>query len=86
MCWQCNEVMDLHSGYKMEINAPLFKDAEHICIVVRIDDKELWQLPCGHSLNDLKDVPCPCGDPKHWLVKIDRDIIKKTIGCLIKAI
>lgn len=49
-----------------------------------LDDKEeeimrdvnnTW-LPCGNrnnfaSINDipLYDVPCPCGNPNHWLVK-----------------
>lgn len=34
------------------------------------------EMPCGETLTyetpddvSLKDVPCPCGDPNHWLVK-----------------
>lgn len=33
-------------------------------------------IPCGgrisyHTLEDIpsEDVPCSCGDPKHWLIK-----------------
>ena len=40
--------------------------------------KPLWELrmPCGNVSRygnpddfPLEDVPCPCGDPKHWLVR-----------------
>ena len=32
------------------------------------------ELSCGHSvklkMEDLKrDIPCPCGNPNHWIVK-----------------
>ena len=38
-------------------------------------------MPCGEKLEfktfddilvqELKDVPCPCGDPTHWLIKCE---------------
>lgn len=39
----------------------------------------IWiELPCGNSLfcktaDDIprQDTPCPCGNPNHWLVKIE---------------
>lgn len=32
------------------------------------------KMPCGHFVilkpEDLKrDIPCPCGNPDHWIVK-----------------
>jgi len=34
------------------------------------------EMPCGEATSygrgefPFEDVPCPCGDPNHWLVKI----------------
>jgi len=37
-------------------------------------------LPCGNSIKCVSvdelpkhNVPCPCGNPKHWLVYYDRE-------------
>jgi hypothetical protein len=44
---------------------------EYICI----------SLSCGNSLSlkagdvlPSEDIPCPCGDPNHWLVKFEQRI------------
>ena len=42
----------------------------------------ICDMPCGNSLKlrsykeirqlPIKDVPCPCGDPTHWLIRYKR--------------
>lgn len=30
-----------------------------------------FKLSCGNSVGLLHSVPCPCGNPSHWLLKIE---------------
>jgi len=51
-----------------EFKGTLFNPDEPLGIRIR--------LPCGNMLDikqrrdiPLQDMPCPCGNPEHWLVK-----------------
>ncbi len=35
------------------------------------------KLPCGERVTfahvkQKRSIPCPCGDPKHWLVRVQK--------------
>ena len=58
-----------------------------ICFVIERSGLPLEiQMPCGQKLVfksveeitklPIKDVPCPCGDPNHWLVKVAKRRLK----------
>jgi len=45
--------------------------------VGRLDPVEI-EMPCGHVIRIMgwqdmpsEDIPCPCGDPTHWLAKCE---------------
>lgn len=54
---------------------------ESTCIGVYVDGKEFIlkiELPCGQTAEfkvnlPENSVPCPCGNPKHWLVLYAKD-------------
>ena len=43
--------------------------------------KSVFTLPCGNTIStdeaiehlekEFTDLPCPCGDPDHWLIIVD---------------
>jgi len=43
--------------------------------------KSEFTLPCGNTIStdqaiehlekEFTDLPCPCGDPNHWLIQVD---------------
>lgn len=49
----------------------------HIGLLMKGIDEQ-WKLPCGHSMWELGDIPCPCGNPNHWLVKREEKVEVET--------
>jgi len=42
-------------------------------IGIHIVIKDAITLSCGAKVRwfDLKDIKCPCGNPNHWLLKVE---------------
>lgn len=63
------EVIEVYNKTNIPLAFPL-------TIELRTDKSAIE--PCGRlvieTLDDFPEqsVPCPCGDPKHWLVKIEK--------------